>query len=356
MTQNSFVEPHPARPSGVKPYALILAVVWTLVVGGLCIGVISRRRADVLELARIQAHISFQKDVVYRRWAAGHGGVYVPATPKTPPNPYLSHVDNRDIVTESGLALTLVNPAYMTRQVHELGREQYGHRGHITSLNPLRPENAPDPWEAEALKAFEQGESEKVSLEMIEGEGYLRLMHPLFTEESCLKCHAHQGYQTGDVRGGISVSIPMAPLWAVTDRQEVQNLWLFGVIWMAGLGTIGFGARNVAARVAERNRAEAALVEAERSRVLVETATAAAHEINQPLTVILGMSQLLLYKMQPGDDRRPDLEAIARSGGSIEAIVRRMVAAREYVTTTYVGESKMVDLDGAARAGNGEGK
>ena len=26
-----------------------------------------------------------------------------------------------------------------------------GMRGHITSLNPIRPQNAPDAWEAEAL-------------------------------------------------------------------------------------------------------------------------------------------------------------------------------------------------------------
>lgn len=36
--------------------------------------------------------------------------------------------------------LTLVNPCYMTRQVHELGKEQYEIRVNITSLKPLRTE------------------------------------------------------------------------------------------------------------------------------------------------------------------------------------------------------------------------
>jgi hypothetical protein len=90
------------------------------------------------------------KDVVYRRWNAGHGGIYVPVTDETPPNPYLE-VPERDITTQSGVVLTLMNPAYMTRQVHELGAKAFGIQGHITSLNPIRPANAPDSWEARAL-------------------------------------------------------------------------------------------------------------------------------------------------------------------------------------------------------------
>jgi len=50
-----------------------------------------------------------------------------------------------------------MNPAYMTRQMHELAKQEYGVRGHITSLNPTHPENAPDSWEIVALRAFEQG-------------------------------------------------------------------------------------------------------------------------------------------------------------------------------------------------------
>ena len=40
---------------------------------------------------------------------------------------------------------------------------------------------------------------------MNEGRILFRYMAPLFVEESCLQCHADQGYKVGDVRGGISV-------------------------------------------------------------------------------------------------------------------------------------------------------
>ena len=42
----------------------------------------------------------------------------------------------------------------------------------------------------------------------------MRLMRPFRTESSCLQCHAEQGYKEGDIRGGISVAVPMAPIMA----------------------------------------------------------------------------------------------------------------------------------------------
>ncbi|MCA1743730.1 MAG: GAF domain-containing protein [Desulfovibrionales bacterium] len=148
-------------------------------------------------LAENEARAYFEKDVAYRQWANMHGGVYVQPTETTPPNPYLEHVPDRDVTTTGGKDLTLINPAYMTRQVHELSLEQSGLLGHITSLDPLRPENAPDDWENLALLSFEQGAERISSIETMDGQPYLRFMKPLITRESCLGCHGHQGYAAG---------------------------------------------------------------------------------------------------------------------------------------------------------------
>ena len=107
-------------------------------------------------MARHIALTNYERDVLYRRWAAAHGGVYVLVTPDNPPTPYLAQLPERDIVTPSGRRLTLINPAYMTRQVYELAQQGGIPRGHLTSLKPLRPQNAPDPWEKKALEAFER--------------------------------------------------------------------------------------------------------------------------------------------------------------------------------------------------------
>jgi len=192
-----------------------------------------------ISLARIQALESYNKDVTYRHWAALHGGVYVPITEHTPPNPYLSHLERRDETTLSGQQLTLVNPAYMTRQVHELSHEIYGVKGHITSLNPLRPENAPDPWEQQALNRFEHGDKEVYELINTDEGDALKLMRPLYVKQSCLKCHEQQGYSLGEVRGGISVTVPMQPFWAIFSQQVMTTSAIYLFIWfLVSLGLI----------------------------------------------------------------------------------------------------------------------
>jgi len=241
-----------------KRYAWVLAVVWTVVVVASLVWNVVQVTHNTLEAARIQARVAHGKDVIYRRWNAGHGGVYVPVTEVTQPNPYLSDMAERDITTLSGKLLTLMNPAYMTRQVHELAEEEYGVRGHITSLNPIRPENAPDPWETEALQAFEGGETEISSIEEMEGEGYMRLMRPLITEKGCLQCHAVQGYQEGDIRGGISVSIPVEPLWTVARMQVLTLAGGHAMLWLMGLGGIVLATQRLTRSERERKRAEEA--------------------------------------------------------------------------------------------------
>jgi hypothetical protein len=147
----------------------------------------------------------------------------------TPPNPYLD-VPERDLTTPAGRALTLINPAYMTRQVHELEATTHGMCGHITSLNPLRPANAPDDWERQALHAFEQGHIEVVSLEKLDDKPYLRFMRPMIVEQGCLKCHAEQGCREGDIRGGISVSVPWQPYQEALQGQTTATVVGYGTV------------------------------------------------------------------------------------------------------------------------------
>lgn len=175
------------EPRTIKRYAINCALLWTVLVTGLFVAYIIDNRSTVLDIGRSMAQVSFEKDLLFRRWAAKHGGVYVPVTGKTLPNPYLKNMPERDISTPSGKKLTLLNPAYMSRQIFELAQEQPDiPQGHITSLNPIRPDNAPDPWEVQALKQLEQGVAEVVEPVDIKGKPHLRLMRPLVTEKPCL--------------------------------------------------------------------------------------------------------------------------------------------------------------------------
>ncbi|MHC4353520.1 MAG: PAS domain-containing protein [Planctomycetota bacterium] len=256
----------------LRNYLWAILSLWTVFVGLVLLWSLFQHKHETLEAARVQARSAFEKDLVYRRWAAMHGGLYVPVTEQTPPNPYLTSIDERDITTPSGRKLTLMNPAYMTRQVHEIGAKQYGLRGHITSLNPIRPANAADAWETKALRAFEQGVTEVSSVEKLDNEAYMRLMYPLVTEQSCLKCHDEQGYKVGDLRGGISVSVPMAPLQAIA-RGHMATLALgHSLIWLLGIVGISLGGRNARHNIREHDRAEEMLKLSEERYALAQQA------------------------------------------------------------------------------------
>jgi len=153
--------------------------VWTLFIVGLGLWDARHEMQIARELAKNEARAHFLKDQAFRFWGAAHGGVYVPPTEKTPPNPHLSHLPHRDVVTTAGQKLTLISPACMVRQIMEDFGELYNARGRITSLNPLRPENAPDKWERAAFESFERGETEVMAFTKVDGVPCLRMMRPM---------------------------------------------------------------------------------------------------------------------------------------------------------------------------------
>ena len=222
---------------------LLAAFFWTVLIGAFAWHESNENFDNIVQFATIEARARFSKDLVYRRWAAHHGGVYVPVDESTPPSPFLRDSPERDLQTPSGRHLTLINPAYMTRQVYELDAATSGVVSHITSLNPIRPENAPDLWEKQALQAFES--KPRSSDEFIShlGGDSLRVMFPLRIEESCLACHDAADDKVGDIRGGISLSVPLAPYLAIyQDTLPKQAAYHFGVWFMGLFGLLLFRA------------------------------------------------------------------------------------------------------------------
>ena len=226
-----------AAPVLLKPFALT-ALFWTLVMIAAAVMVNVWVKDKALRLILQQARSSFQMIVDTRYWNASHGGVYVPVTRDVQPNPFLD-VPNRDIDTRDGRMLTLINPAYMTRQLSEIAAARNDIRFHITSRNPIRPANRPHAWEARALRTFAHAGDEYYEWNREPGMGTsFRYMAPLWTEQPCLRCHAVQGYEVGDLRGGISVSIP-ADAVATATRSALGSLYaVFAVLWLCGIAGV----------------------------------------------------------------------------------------------------------------------
>lgn len=218
-------------------FGFLLALLWSFSLYFFYDRIIRVETLNINKIALREAQVAFDKDLTYRRWAAGLGGIYAEISPKLKPNPHLD-IRNRDVTTTEGKKLTLINPAYMTRMVYNLMKQGSGLTAHITSLNPIRPGNKPAPWEANTLKLFKTKPVEFHTLSEENGKPVLYYMKPIMTEEICLKCHAKQGFKLGDLRGGISVTVPMDEYKEALSLFKAHTAFTFGFIWSIGIACI----------------------------------------------------------------------------------------------------------------------
>jgi len=211
--------------------------------------VTQRQEKLIIRQAENEARAIFRQVVLMRRWIADHGGVFVEKLPSSAPSPYLK---TPEILDRQGKSYARKTPAMVTKELARYSREEGLFWFHITSLRLTNPENKADEFERRALIAFEQAKAleaippppphgrrsqrsiressqEFIAIENIDGHPYLRYISPLFVEEACLQCHQQQGYKLGDVRGAISVSLPMDKTFAEAAR---NRRWMFASMLM----------------------------------------------------------------------------------------------------------------------------
>ena len=203
---------------------IISTIIILATVMGITLVVISKRHERlVLTQTEMQAKALFQQIVITRRWIADHGGVFVEKLPWVKPNPYLPDSLIRD---EKGKWYVKENPAMVTKQLSQYAQKEGLYFFHITSLKLLNPENAPDDFERNALQDFETKKlKDSSNVEKIGGSYYFRYIAPLYVEEACLQCHDKQGYKVGDIRGAISVSVPMDYAFNVINSDRKYMLY-----------------------------------------------------------------------------------------------------------------------------------
>jgi len=282
--------------------------------------------------------------MVARTWNALQGGVYAEVSSETQPNPYLVGPD-RDITALNGKQYTMINPAYMTRQMSEIAAIGQGYKFRVISLRPVNPLNAPDEWERSRLVAFErEGLPEGTSIyKDQEGNRFFRYLKPLTTEDACLKCHARQGYKQGDIRGAVSITIPMGQydsLQSADLRRTVISLVAISVAGFLFLSLVTLYLGRRLNREIEKN------IERSKLAAIVELAGAAAHEMRQPMTVVHNLLSLFREKIKHQEPvTEQELKIIDKQCVRVNDTIDKMLNITSYRTKLYLGHRRIVDLE-----------
>ncbi|GFO56473.1 hypothetical protein GMSM_34800 [Geomonas sp. Red276] len=229
----------PLSPSqGMLPlfrYGVICALFWSLIVGTFDLWSMRELHGHLNDLALQKARTAFATKLLAHRSSPPLPGKAVATTP--PP-------EETDVVT------------------------------HLTSLGGTAP-HAPDQWEAAALRRFAQGETEASDRIELNGISYLRLIRPLLEDETCRGCHRETATATanGDVRGGITVLVPLRQLFSAENHHRHEVLFWIGSIWLIGLAMMAAGFSHMRHEELARLATESALRDSEEEfRLLAENA------------------------------------------------------------------------------------
>ncbi len=242
--------------------------------------------------AQETARAFFEQIMASRSWNLMHSGVYVYTTANSPLNEFLPK-DKRFIRDENGRKLSLINPAYMTRQMADISREKGLVRFHITSLTPLRPENKPYLWEVNWLESFMLGSTEKSGFAEENGKKIFRYMAPLTYSTSCSPCHTAEKQLDGNVRGAISISLPIpfhkSPWPLILSHLFVALIGIIGIFFFSGCLTqsrknILKTNRQLEQEIEERKQTENELISIQKNLgQIVDNRTAELSRINDTL-------------------------------------------------------------------------
>jgi signal transduction histidine kinase/CheY-like chemotaxis protein len=305
--------------------------------------------------AKVQTSAFFDQIQIMRAWNAKHGGVYVKIDSTIKPNPYLD-IPNRDLVVDSiGLELTLINPAFMTRLVANISQEKNKTLFHITSLNPIRPENKANEWETRMLNLFERGTKDTIELLEIYGEKKFVYMKPLIVTNACLKCHEKQGYKLGDIRGGISVSIP-ATEYIKSETRLKNNIWIvhtiafilgiiglviFKIIFDRYLGWLLKAKKDTEKQkdIASKAQDKAELANRHKSEFLANM----SHEIRTPLNGVIGFTEILMQGKLT-DEQNEQLEIIRVSGDNLLSLINDIIDYSKIEANQLLIEKTAINL------------
>ncbi len=209
-------------------------------------GFAARTRHLVRNQMLARARAEFTSLMLVRSWNMEHGGVWVVRRPGVESTPL---ADEPAVETTDGRTLVYRSHAEMTREIADLSRSNGATVFHLTSLRPLNLENRPNAEERDALLAFAQGEKERYWIETHAGQATFHYMGRMLVEASCLACHARQGYQVGEVRGGLGLAFNVESVARRISTDLAMTAAAGLLVFLALIGPVALLVRRLRAQL-----------------------------------------------------------------------------------------------------------
>ncbi len=145
---------------------------------------------------------------------------------------------------------------------------------------------------------------------------------------------------------GVTVSHQvLAPLVSA----EFIRIFTLASAW--GIGLVSAAAMHILYRRVARATEKAA-----RDQTVVQLAGAVAHELNQPLTVVISGADLLSHRNHSPEEMRAVAANMAEASERMADIVAKLQRATHYSAKPYVGSVQIVDLEDARDNGQEPGQ
>lgn len=143
--------------------------------------------------------------------------------------------------------------------------------------------------------------------------------------------------------------IPIIFLTAKTDTDDIVKGFELGA---ADYVTKPFNACELLARVhtnLELKKVEHERIQKEKLQGVIEMAGAVCHEINQPMQVVCGYSDLLLEDISKDNPIHKDLSIIKGQIVKMGEITKKLMMITQYKTRDYIEGRKIIDIDKASK-------
>lgn len=197
------------------------------------------------------------------------------------------------------------------------------------------PQNMPDRWELDALNKFKSSSrlAEYYGEVSENGNKFFRYATPLYVDSSCLPCHgepagqkdvagfAKEGYHLGDLRGIVSITVPMAKFDATFHTMAYKLLAggvLMGIFLSLSLVLI--------LHFTFVKPAQKQLIRASQLAAAGHVTAAAAHEINNPLSIISSRAELILEEGDISEQVKEDVEVIRQSADRVTGYMHGLLS------------------------------